>query len=91
MATASQLKALLKSYGEDDEDRFYTVALQLAAHEARQGHGKLAQDLRKLVDSARAKRSAVVRSGRRRCRWPRLAASLPASWPWRTRLHVSST
>ena len=65
MATASQLKALLKSCGEDDEDRFYTVALQVAAHEARQGHGKLAQDLRKLVDSARDKRSTVVLPARR--------------------------
>jgi len=55
MATAEQLKALLKSYGEGDEERFYAVAMQVAAHAARQGHGKLAQELRELVDQAKAK------------------------------------
>ncbi|TKC97102.1 AAA family ATPase [Polyangium fumosum] len=55
MATAEQLKALLKSYSEGDEDRFYAVAMQVAAHAARQGHGKLAQELRELIDAAKAK------------------------------------
>lgn len=53
MATADQLKALIKSFSEQDAPRFYRVALQLAAHEARQGHGKLANELRELVDEAR--------------------------------------
>ncbi len=30
-----------------------SVALQMAAHEARSGHGKLAQDLREIVDKAK--------------------------------------
>jgi len=34
------------------------VAMQLAAHEARLGHGKLARELRDLIDEARAKKSA---------------------------------
>lgn len=59
MATARQLTALLESYSEGDEERFYTTALQLAAHEARLGHGKLARELRQLVDQARSKRSAM--------------------------------
>lgn len=59
MATAKQLTALLQSFSQGDEERFYTTALQLAAHEARLGHGKLARDLRDLVDQARSKRSAV--------------------------------
>lgn len=63
MATARQLRALLRSYGEGDEERFYTTALQLAAHEARAGHGKLAQELRALVDEARSKRSATTLGG----------------------------
>lgn len=63
MATARQLRALLKSYGEGDEERFYTTALQLAAHEARAGHGKLARELRALVDEARSRRSATRVSG----------------------------
>lgn len=63
MATARQLRALLHSYGEGDEERFYTTALQLAAHEARVGHGKLARELRALVDAARSKRSATKLGG----------------------------
>jgi SpoVK/Ycf46/Vps4 family AAA+-type ATPase len=58
MATAEQLKALLKSYSEGDEERFYAVAMQVAAHAARQGHGKLAQEMRDLIDAAKAKGSA---------------------------------
>ena len=43
MASADQLKALLQSHLEGDETRFYSVAMQVAAHEAKRGHGKLAQ------------------------------------------------
>jgi hypothetical protein len=34
MASAGQLKTLIKSFSEQDTARFYRVALQLAAHEA---------------------------------------------------------
>ena len=40
MATSDQLKALLKSHLDGDEDRFYSIAMQIAATEARSGHGK---------------------------------------------------
>lgn len=53
MATADQLKALLKSYIENDSPRFLSVAMQMAAQEARLGHAKLAQDLRALIDQAK--------------------------------------
>jgi SpoVK/Ycf46/Vps4 family AAA+-type ATPase len=53
MATAEQLKALLESHVEGDNDRFLSIVLQLAAQAARQGHGKLAQELRTLIDKAR--------------------------------------
>jgi len=36
-------------------EQFYTSALQLAAHEARQGHTGLANDIRAMVDRARKK------------------------------------
>ena len=42
MAIANQLKALLKSYAEGDDERFYSVAMQLAAHKAKIGHGRMA-------------------------------------------------
>lgn len=59
MATADQLKALIRSFSEQDSTRFYRVALQLAAHEARLGHGKVATELRDLIDEARAQKSLV--------------------------------
>lgn len=61
MATAKQLRALVKSYGSQDDDHFYAVAMQLAAHEARLGHGKLARELRALIDEARSKRPTATR------------------------------
>ncbi|MBV8544281.1 MAG: ATP-binding protein [Acidobacteria bacterium] len=60
MPTGAQLKALLKSLEEGDDQRLYSVALQMAAHEAHLGHGKLATDLRKLIDSIRGKQRSVV-------------------------------
>ena len=50
MATAEQIKALIKSYIEDDDARFCAIAMQVAAHAARSGHGRLADELRTLVD-----------------------------------------
>ena len=56
MASAEHIKALLKSHAEGDDDHFYSVAMQVAAHEAKLGHGKLAQDLRKMIDHAKKTR-----------------------------------
>lgn len=53
MSNGSQLLALMKSHIKGDDDHFYSVALQVAAHEARQGHAKLAQELKALVDAGR--------------------------------------
>ena len=66
MTTARHIVSLLKSYIAGDEDRFFATAMQLAAHEARQGHGKLAQELKELVDAAKAKEVAMRREGRKR-------------------------
>ena len=41
MATAEQIKSLIKSHFSDQQEQFYTIALQLAAHEARQGYQSL--------------------------------------------------
>ena len=53
MATAEQMKSLIRSHYSEDPERFYSLALQLAAHEAQQGHGALAHDIREIVDKAR--------------------------------------
>ena len=49
MASAEQIKALIKTYLGRDDSHFYSVAMQIAAHEAKLGHGKLAQELRTLI------------------------------------------
>ncbi len=57
MASAKQLKALFRSYADGDESQFNAIAMQLAAHEAKLGHGKLARELRDLIDQAKLLRS----------------------------------
>lgn len=54
MATADQVKALIRSHADGDDTRFYAIAMQVAAQAARSGHGKFAQELRELVDRVRA-------------------------------------
>ena len=53
MATKDQLKALIKCHADGDNERFYAVAMQVAAQEARSGHGRFAQELRELIDKAK--------------------------------------
>jgi SpoVK/Ycf46/Vps4 family AAA+-type ATPase len=55
VATAEQLKALLKSHVAGDEERFRAIALQIAAHSARKGNTEFAHELRNLLDEARRK------------------------------------
>ena len=51
MATANQLKTLIKSHFDDNSEKFNTVALQIAAYEAKLGHINLANDIRKIIDA----------------------------------------
>lgn len=59
MANARHLKALLESHLKGDDERFFSVAMQAAAHEARMGHGQLAEELRSLIDSAKTRVAAA--------------------------------
>src|SRR5690606_13467555 len=43
------------SHFSNEPERFYTIALQVAAHEAKKGNSALAHDLRSLVDMERKK------------------------------------
>lgn len=52
MATAEQIKALLRSHADRDDQRFYSIALQVAAQEARHGHNKLAGDIKTMVEKS---------------------------------------
>jgi len=55
MASSEHIKALVKSHLEKDDERFLSIALQLAAHEARIGHGVLAKELRDILEKAKNK------------------------------------
>ncbi|MRX46940.1 AAA family ATPase [Pedobacter puniceum] len=64
MAAAEQIKSLIKSFGDGDEDRFYATAMQIAAAEARRGHATLADDLKKMIDKAKLskhKQSTIIK------------------------------
>ncbi len=51
---------MLRSRAEGDDDQFYSIALQIAASEARQGRRSVAEDLRSAVADARSNREANV-------------------------------
>jgi SpoVK/Ycf46/Vps4 family AAA+-type ATPase len=87
MATAQQLKALLQSYSEADGEMFVSVALQIAAHEARTGKGKFATELKRLVDEIKVKQRESKVGGSVPIARPtgELATLLSATYP-RTKL-----
>ncbi|MDO1450732.1 ATP-binding protein [Rhodocytophaga aerolata] len=60
MAAADQIKNLIQSFGDGDESRFFSTAMQIAASEARQGHTTLAQELKQLIEKARKERSLYL-------------------------------
>lgn len=60
MPSNEQIKALLASHAEGDEAQFYSIAMQIAAGEARLGHGKAAEELRILIDKAKSRTSVAA-------------------------------
>lgn len=60
LSNAKQILAMLKSRSEGDEELFYSIALQIAAAEARQGHRSVAEEMRAEVVKARASRHRQV-------------------------------
>lgn len=61
MASANQIKALLKSHIEGDERRFYSIAMQVAATSARKGHSNVAKEIRNLIDEGKSKKNRGAR------------------------------
>ena len=55
-ASADHIKALVRAHAAGDEGGFYSVALQMAAGAARQGQNRFADDLKNLIDAAKAER-----------------------------------
>lgn len=60
MANAEQIKALIRSHAEGDDERFYSLAMQVAAQASRNGHAKFSRDLRALIDKVRAESGATT-------------------------------
>jgi hypothetical protein len=77
MATADHVKALIRSHAEGDDERFFAIAMQVAAQAARQGHTKFAQELRDLVDQAKARVKTASVGQRTR---PVPSSSLAGNW-----------
>ncbi len=61
MATAEQFKSLLHSHYKNDNERFTSIALQVAAHEARQGHMSIAKEIKDLVDRSKTDGFRVIK------------------------------
>jgi SpoVK/Ycf46/Vps4 family AAA+-type ATPase len=51
---------MVRSHAAGDDPQFYAVALQVAARAARQGHHRIAAELKDLVEQAREKSPATV-------------------------------
>ena len=60
MATADQVKNLVKAYIDRNDDRFKTIVLQIAAHEARLGHDGVARDLKSHIEKLGKRVASVV-------------------------------
>jgi len=65
MATAEQLKALIRAHFEDDNEKFKTVALQIAAHEAKVGHTSCAKDIKNLVQNVKYSKKKITPFGKK--------------------------
>lgn len=83
MARAEQIKALFKAYAGNEDAQFISVALQVAADEARRGHVKLAAELRELIEAARTPAAPRARARALPLVQPRgeLAELLSAQYP----------
>ena len=82
MATADQVKALVRSHADGDDTQFYSVAMQVAARAARSGQSRFGQELKQLIDEVR-KRQPSTRGKLVPVTQPRgeLAGLLSAAYP----------
>jgi SpoVK/Ycf46/Vps4 family AAA+-type ATPase len=57
MAKAEYIISLIKSHFNNEMERFTTLALQIAAHEAKAGHSFVADEIKKIIDKAKTETS----------------------------------
>lgn len=60
MASAQQLIGLVKSHAEGDADRFFDLAMQLAAAEEQKGHTRLAEQLRTWAEAGQSPAAPAI-------------------------------
>lgn len=53
MAKADYIVSLIKSHYNHEPERFATMALQIAAHEAKLGHTRVAHEIKTIIDKAK--------------------------------------
>lgn len=61
MATADQIKNLIKAHIDHDDEKFKTVVLQIAAYEAKHGHETYARELKKYVERIGNSKGSIMR------------------------------
>ncbi len=60
MATGEQIKNLIKAHYEQNEEHFRSAALRIAASEAKNGHAKLAREIKHALDSSDQSRYRII-------------------------------
>ena len=60
MATADQLKMLIKAHFSGKDEQFRTAVLQIAAYESQQGHQKLGRELKSFLEKNSKPKSIVI-------------------------------
>lgn len=60
MATADQIKTLIKAHNDNNNEKFKTVVLQIAAYEAKHNHENLARELKKMVEKIGISKSNII-------------------------------
>jgi SpoVK/Ycf46/Vps4 family AAA+-type ATPase len=57
MAKSEYILSLIKSHFDNENERFVTMALQIAAHEAKLGHTAIADEVKKVIDKHKENKS----------------------------------
>lgn len=60
MATGEQIKALIKAHYDQDNERFKTAALRIAASETRNGHTTLGREITAMVDASKRPKGNII-------------------------------
>jgi len=66
MATIEQIKALMRMHFEDNDEKFKSISLQIAAHEAKIGHTASASEIKDIVQNPKynSKKRLIKFSGK---------------------------